>query len=100
MTPDCQTCGACCCFDKEDETFIPISADEQKKLPRRFQFRIIGRELQTMKKRSGHVACVALKGTVGEDVRCEMYNVRPSICEEFKVGSKACLKARQEAWVS
>jgi Fe-S-cluster containining protein len=39
---------------------------------------------------------VALKGNVGGSVSCEIYDSRPSPCQEFQAGGELCLRARQK----
>lgn len=38
--------------------------------------------------------CIALEGSVGDSVRCGVYEVRPEACRRFKAGSQLCLEAR------
>jgi Fe-S-cluster containining protein len=40
------------------------------------------------------VHCVALKGEVGSEVSCSIYEQRSSTCREFEAGSEACHRAR------
>ena len=40
--------------------------------------------------------CVALRGNVGSNVSCEIYDSRPSPCQEFQVGGELCLRSRQK----
>lgn len=44
--------------------------------------------------------CVALKGDVGVQVSCEIYDSRPSPCHEFQTGSERCLQARKKHGVT
>ena len=39
--------------------------------------------------------CAALSGQVGGQVRCGIYEWRPSPCQEFEEGSAACAQARR-----
>lgn len=39
--------------------------------------------------------CLALCGTIGQAVRCVIYDERPDPCREFEAGSPACLRARR-----
>lgn len=38
--------------------------------------------------------CIALEGTVGEQVSCGMYELRSSSCREVQVADAQCNKAR------
>lgn len=39
--------------------------------------------------------CAALEGTVGQSVRCTVYDQRPSPCRELQAGDGQCARARQ-----
>ena len=39
--------------------------------------------------------CAALWGQIGQQVRCGIYEWRPSPCREFEAGSPACLRVRR-----
>jgi Fe-S-cluster containining protein len=40
--------------------------------------------------------CVALRGRLGESVKCAIYSMRPSGCRQVTLGSARCLQYRQE----
>jgi Fe-S-cluster containining protein len=40
--------------------------------------------------------CVALRGRLGEAVKCVIYPMRPSGCRQVSLGSTRCLQYRQE----
>jgi len=40
--------------------------------------------------------CIALKGRIGESVRCTIYGRRPALCQMFTAGSPECLKSRRQ----
>jgi Fe-S-cluster containining protein len=46
---------------------------------------------------SDGVVCVALRGRIGEAVRCAIYARRPSACRRFEPGSRACRRMRAHA---
>lgn len=48
-----------------------------------------------MRERGGQ--CIALAGTVGEHVRCRIYEVRPQVCRDFVPGSACCIEAQRGA---
>lgn len=98
MTIDCQKCGACCGYDWE----IVVESDESvpKKYLRSVR-NVIGFAsfeadyLKRMKKADG--VCAALKGKIGEECTCKIYDRRPSVCREFIPGTPDCLSARSSA---
>lgn len=38
--------------------------------------------------------CIALGGTIGQQVACQIYPIRPGACHTVKVGDEQCQKAR------
>ena len=80
---DCQTCGACC-------RGFTVEVDVQDEVhPRLVKQALFG---PVMRERCGQ--CIALKGEVGKQVRCTIYEDRPQVCREFEQGSAACDIAR------
>jgi Fe-S-cluster containining protein len=83
---DCRTCGACCCTE--------VRLEDGDEIPREH----IGPRL-TMKNSPTPPAetnyrCIALRGMIGEQVRCSIYERRPAICRRVHEGSVMCLAAR------
>jgi len=86
---DCQTCGACCDHFEvvdvypDDTNFGYLkSADLLRKTEYGFY---------AMKSISeGDNRCIALEGTVGESVRCTIYDNRPRGCRIFEQDSAIC----------
>lgn len=39
--------------------------------------------------------CIALRGVIGEHVRCAIYEDRPRVCREFEPGNEMCLWCRK-----
>jgi len=37
--------------------------------------------------------CVALAGTIGTNVKCSIYDHRPTACRKYEAGEKECLNA-------
>lgn len=113
---DCQTCGACCTYfhksDEKDSNYplwgVPINP-LFKGVPAKFVQ--IGRRLTicdsqtdaengisyetTRFVRPDGFKCSALKGKVGSEVSCSIYDDRPPVCRNFEVGSERCLEARK-----
>ena len=94
----CQTCGACCASLRVDfhpaelaggafawgegvapEMTVPVTAA---------MVRMKGTDEAAPR-------CVALAGEVGVEVRCTIYEARPSPCREFDIEHPACNRARQ-----
>lgn len=105
---DCQSCGACCVSDWDVEAYVYIDDKDIKRLRLAYSDRkvkrllacednIYERGLATKKNSQGHITCVALRGKVGEDCSCGIYEARPRACRQFKPGSPECLAAREEA---
>lgn len=99
----CLTCGACCAFfrasfywaETDDATpgGVPVIMTKQCG-PLRCM--MLGTE-------GSHPRCVALKGDIGEQVHCVIYEQRASICREFPASwqdgeyNERCDRARA-AW--
>jgi hypothetical protein len=85
MRNSCSTCGACCAFFRA--SFYWSEADSAaggltpphlttKLMPHHAVMR--GTEQQQQPR------CVALHGTIGENVRCVIHPLRPTPCREFQ----------------
>jgi uncharacterized protein len=99
----CMTCGACCAFyrasfywaEADDVTPGGVPAHLTRKL-NHFRRVMIGMEGSAPR-------CAALEGTVGERVRCAVYESRPSPCRGLQASwvdgspNDMCDKARA-AW--
>ncbi|VFU16293.1 Flagellin N-methylase [anaerobic digester metagenome] len=80
----CLTCGACCAYyrasfywaEADDETpgGVPVSLTRKLNEYRRV---MIGSE-------GSKPRCIALEGTIGEQVYCTIYERRSSVCREFE----------------
>lgn len=97
---DCQSCGACCISDFDLQEYVAV--EEGEMLSPAFAHLItkdlVGtRSLKTKYDSRGNCVCIALHGSVGTQVECGVYESRPSICREFKPGSRACVRARRDA---
>jgi len=92
---DCLTCGACCAPRANWRVYVEVTERDRERLPARYALRVVNGELATQRRRNG-VRCVALRGTLGESVRCDMHEQRPDACRTFQVGSQHCLDARKE----
>jgi Fe-S-cluster containining protein len=80
----CLASGACCAYyrasfywaEADDETpgGVPVSLTRKFNEQRRV---MIGSE-------GSKPRCIALQGTIGEQVRCSIYERRSSVCREFE----------------
>ena len=94
--PDCLTCGACCqsllcvgvrptdTVDPELYWDITVQTDGGELVVDRY-----------LKRNSETLACAALEGTLGERVRCTIYETRPKMCHHFEAGSDRCHAIRR-----
>lgn len=81
----CTSCGACCAtypvvfarqeIDSESGGWVPAELTENHK--------ILGRCAYMRGTRDQPGRCVALTGTIGVSVSCEIYEKRPSPCRDF-----------------
>lgn len=98
MEFDCVKCGACCC-DDWDVLLDPSETDAYERRPHLLRLTVLytsrlGWELRFLKKRPGTGTCIALDGDIG-NVRCAIYEDRPSLCRQFEAGSDLCRDARR-----
>jgi uncharacterized protein len=89
---DCRTCGACCacCWGNNR---VRLTSEDRIRLLSKDGY-VQGWYMATTNGR-----CNALEGTVGEQVRCKLYDIRPTNCADYKAGGSHCLDARQEVGI-
>ncbi len=104
---DCTRCGACCVADYEGPDYVHLLDQDLDRLDPEEQDRLVytersyGKQQHSMKTvydRRGNCRCIALKGVVGEDVSCSIYDRRPNVCRNFTAGDSVCDYARQAAF--
>ncbi len=101
----CLGCGACCVEDHEyfPSGYAHLSRDDYERIPHPLRNLLVtadGSYMRAQWRTHGGVSrftCAALKGTVGVDARCSIYDDRPRVCRWFKPGETMCLDARREA---
>lgn len=97
---DCQACGACCGPPYVAPTYIDLTRDDVRRLPRGYRLRYVTKNsapaLQTKTTEDG-IVCVALRGRIGTRVSCAIYERRPDACRRFLPGSRKCLALRAYA---
>jgi Fe-S-cluster containining protein len=93
--PECLSCGACCvahvCVGVrpgEDQA----AADQWEIVPENDPDLVVD---VYIRRDADTQACVALEGTIGENVACRVYETRPSVCRLFEAGSDRCHALRR-----
>ena len=89
-TPDaCLSCGACCAYFRVSFYWaeaLPMPEDYVEPLTAVYS---------CMKgTNQKNPRCIALGGTIGEQVSCGMYETRSSSCKEVQIADAQCNKAR------
>jgi Fe-S-cluster containining protein len=100
---DCQQCGACCINQQAAPAvgYVRLTKHESKQM-KRLGLSVVqtdNKSLLGTRNRVGttHSVCVALRGHVGGQCGCAIYELRPHNCRQFEVGSRLCRTAREEA---
>lgn len=100
-TWDCQACGACCRnLDTNRASGVRywVEIAPGDKLLTRHD--LIRKLVTHDRHRVPHLrmthegVCEALRGTIGQKVRCSIYHQRPSPCRRVMPGDETCLKTR------
>ena len=104
MTFDCKTCGACCCNTQNNMTYSNrdyIEIDRAQRLYREERellnqiARLDGNRLHHFVLIGEEERCIVLDGELGQEVRCMLYDLRPTPCRKVEAGDEECLKARR-----
>ena len=99
--PECTKCGACCIADSyRAETFVDLTPADVKRLPPKYRLHVVNNVWQLAlgaKTHGGSTRCVALRGTVFKQVKCDVYERRPTVCRRFRPGSAGCRRALRDA---
>jgi uncharacterized protein len=101
---DCEACGACCCNSAPNRAarfrdYVEVTASDAlwKRQERLFHLAVLNPAGETHLKLVGREQrCVALEGTVGKQVGCAIYRLRPTPCRDLQAGSVECLERRRE----
>jgi Fe-S-cluster containining protein len=100
---ECRLCGACCSNQQSIPAvgYVGLTKHESKQM-KRLGLSVVqtdNKSLLGTRDRVGttHPVCVALRGHVGGQCRCAIYELRPHKCRQFEVGSSLCQIAREEA---
>lgn len=114
---ECKSCGACCSrffWDKQPENSVDLSAGEvrqknlwhwvqQVSLLKVYVFKYAQRRpalnrmqyaLRKIRNAEGWWTCAALRGKIGEQVSCAVYDRRPETCRAYAPGGESCQRVR------
>ncbi len=95
VMPDCQACGACCAY------FHQVAVLDTDPTPRRLTWAVwdaedaAGPKTRWLRREAQEGRCAAFSGRVGQDARCEIYELRPRSCRAFEAGSDRCRAVRR-----
>ncbi len=99
---NCVECGACCRTAEPLRAFIPLTRADVRRLPVLYQTAITTSDSGYDYLRTGpdKRRCVALTGTIGKEVSCDMYDDRPDVCRRYERGGWQCLQVRKDEGLS
>jgi Fe-S-cluster containining protein len=101
---DCTRCGACCTNPAENRAegfvhYVEVEPDDailqRQDLVRKLVVRDGDGVPHLRLDRDGR--CLALRGRLGDRVKCIIYHERPRACRRVEVGSDAFRRARRDA---
>jgi Fe-S-cluster containining protein len=104
---DCQSCGACCISDFDAVDYVHLLEEDLARLtPEEIKTYVYTEQtfgspqssMKTAYDDQGNCRCKALKGTVGKNVSCAIYDRRPNVCRNFEPEVNICDYARQIAF--
>lgn len=101
--PDCRTCGACCVNlpsnAAEGFTFW-VEIDSRDTILGRADLvrKLVVRDPDGVPhlRVAADGRCLALRGKLGREVRCDIYAQRPSPCRRVQAGDRLCRQYRAE----
>lgn len=93
--PECTTCGICCFLP----LIVPVTKAESERLTSYCDILLDGADedivVDRVLARSDDGRCRNLKGTLGENIGCSVYEDRPQVCRDFEAGSDRCHEYRR-----
>lgn len=95
MSQECVKCGACCASFRVSFYWGETNAHEHGTVPAELTTAISPHHVCMKGTEHKPVHCIALKGEVGREVSCNIYELRSSTCRQFEAGSADCAKARK-----
>lgn len=81
MNNDCEKCGGKCCVG-----IIDVYSTDEIFSDKSLICEIEGMKYDGAMKTDNNLVCIAFKNG-----KCSIYDKRPQVCRDFKVGSKCCL---------
>ena len=84
----CQTCGACCAYDKNWPRFSLEAEDDLALIPEA----LVALDKSGMRCEGNR--CAALGGEIGVATACTIYGLRPDVCRACQPGDAECNIAR------
>jgi len=99
----CLSCGACCAFYRVSFYWTETDPLHGGTVPANLTNQVSAHFVAMKGSDTSKPRCTCLEGVVGEQVKCNIYSIRPSICREvpyswqFGESSEKCDKARR-AW--
>jgi Fe-S-cluster containining protein len=99
--PDCLTCGACCTNPEENRRegfrdWVEVEARDELLRRRAAQKLVVYNEAGEAHLRLDGDRCAALRGKLGRQVFCAIYEIRPRACRRVEAGSERCRQYRRE----
>jgi hypothetical protein len=94
--PDCVKCGACCVFP----LIVPVSATDHTSSEAYWDLTLDDSSAspvidRVLRRNSDDGRCNQLRGAVGGDISCAIYEDRPQNCRNFEAGSDLCHEYRR-----
>lgn len=93
----CQACGACCASFRVDFHPAELAGGAfawGQGVPPEMTVPVTPAIVRLRGTDAAVPRCVVLEGTIGQSVRCGIYEARPSPCREFDISHDACARAR------
>ena len=88
----CQSCGACCGYSANWPRFSIESDEELALIPDEF----VNERQSGMRCDGDGDRCSALRGEIGRETACGIYEVRPEVCRTCMPGDTECAMARRK----
>jgi hypothetical protein len=94
MSQACLHCGACCANFRVSFYWAETTAHPDGQVPQEYTTPISPYHVAMQGTNQKNPRCCALKGEVGQQVSCQIYEQRSGTCREFQAGDAHCQAAR------
>jgi len=84
----CLTCGACCAFYRVSFYWRERDDSQPEGVPEEWREDLNAFRCVMKGTNQSNPRCIALSGTIGKQVFCEIYERRPSVCRELEPSYK------------